>query len=84
MKAYVIYLGTNPIAIVEGCEAAYACYEAAKTIAEITGDTASLVWDETSEVVATTDPEEEDDCDYPDDVDECGFDPYEGCYTYDC
>lgn len=18
------------------------------------------------------------------DVDECGFDPYEGCYTYDC
>lgn len=19
-----------------------------------------------------------------DDVDECGFDPYEGCYTYDC
>lgn len=19
-----------------------------------------------------------------DDVDECGFDPYDGCYTYDC
>ena len=26
----------------------------------------------------------ETDCDYPDDVDECGFDPYEGCYTFDC
>lgn len=22
--------------------------------------------------------------DWEDDVDECGFDPYEGCYTYDC
>lgn len=21
---------------------------------------------------------------YEDDYDECGFDPYEGCYTYDC
>lgn len=24
------------------------------------------------------------DDDYIDDADECGFDPYEGCYTYDC
>jgi len=24
------------------------------------------------------------DFDYEEDVDECGFDPYEGCYTYDC
>ncbi len=22
--------------------------------------------------------------DYESDYDECGFDPYEGCYTYDC
>lgn len=21
---------------------------------------------------------------WSDDADECGFDPYEGCYTYDC
>ena len=27
---------------------------------------------------------DEDDEDYEPDVDECGFDPYEGCYTYDC
>ena len=26
----------------------------------------------------------DDDDDYEPDVDECGFDPYEGCYTYDC
>lgn len=24
------------------------------------------------------------DYDYNDDVDETGFDPYAGCYTYDC
>ena len=24
------------------------------------------------------------DDDYEPDVDECGFDPYEGCYTFDC
>lgn len=32
-------------------------------------------------------PCEEDDWDSeePDDIDDdCGFDPYEGCYTYDC
>lgn len=23
-------------------------------------------------------------CDIDDDADEMGFDPYEGCYTYDC
>ena len=30
------------------------------------------------------DMDEEDDWDDEPDVDECGFDPYEGCYTYDC
>ena len=24
------------------------------------------------------------DRDYEPDINECGFDPYEGCYTYDC
>lgn len=28
--------------------------------------------------------EEEYDWDDEPDIDECGFDPYEGCYTYDC
>lgn len=35
-------------------------------------------WDEEYE-----DKYEQDWDDEPD-VDECGFDPYEGCYTYDC
>lgn len=28
--------------------------------------------------------EYDDDDDYEPDYDECGFDPYEGCYTFDC
>jgi hypothetical protein len=60
MTQYTIYLGANPVAAVDGCEVAYECYKAAKTIAEITGNTACLVWNETGEEVASFDPEEED------------------------
>lgn len=90
MTEYTIYLGASPIAAVNGGEAAYVCYEAAKTIAEMTGNTACLVWNKTGEEVASFDPEEDpeytnDDWeDYEPDVDETGFDPYEGCYTGDC
>jgi hypothetical protein len=84
MNTYSIYLNNEIIANVSGTEAAYACYEAAKTLAEFTGKTASLVWDETGEVVAYSDDWDEYDEDYEPDVDECGFDPYEGCYTFDC
>lgn len=28
--------------------------------------------------------DDDDDDDYEPDYDECGFDPYEGCYTFDC
>jgi hypothetical protein len=52
MNTYSIYLNNEIIANVSDTEAAYACYEAAKTIAKITDKTASLVWDETAEVVA--------------------------------
>lgn len=45
----------------------------------------NLEWDEddnreewTFQVVETSDE------DYEPDYDECGFDPYAGCYTYDC
>ena len=87
MATYTIYLGSRPIANVDGGEAAYVCFEAAKTIAEMTGRTALLVDNETGAEVAEYDPneleEEVEDWDEPD-VDEAGFDPYEGCYTWDC
>lgn len=59
MNTYTIYLGANPIACIAEADACYACYESAKTIAEMTGKTASLVWDDTAEVVAYYDPTEE-------------------------
>ena len=41
-------------------------------------------WHEEFTYEGYTPPEEtEGEYDEPD-VDECGFDPYEGCYTYDC
>ena len=43
------------------------------------------MWDETGEEVAYSDPSEEYFEDEPADIDDdCGFDPYLGCYTDDC
>lgn len=85
MNTYTIYLGATPIASVADTDAAYACYEAAKTIGAYADRSVSLVWDETGEEVAYSDPPEECSDDEPADIDDdCGFDPYEGCYTYDC
>ena len=88
MTTYKIFLNTRLIATVEGTECAYAAYHKACELAEIVGKTASLVWAETGEVVASSDDDDEyvnDDWDdYEPDVDETGFDPYEGCYTWDC
>ena len=88
MNTYTIYLGATPIACVADTNAAYTCYEAAKTIGEFTGKQISLVWDETGEVVAyqlSAKDEDEYFNDDPADIDDdCGFDPYEGCFTFDC
>jgi hypothetical protein len=81
MNAYIICFGNNAIATVEGTECAYAVYRKTAEIAEMLGQSASLVWSASGEVVASTDEEEDD---FSDDVDESGFDPYEGCYTFDC
>lgn len=83
MNAYIIYLDNNVVAIVSGTECAYAVYRKTAEIAEILGQSARLVWNASGEIVASTDDDEEED-DFSDDVDECGFDPYEGCYTFDC
>ena len=88
MTTYKIFLNTRPIATVEGTECAYSAYRKACEFAEIVGKTASLVWAETGEVIESSDDDDEyvnDDWnDYEPDVDETGFDPYEGCYTGDC
>lgn len=59
MNTYTIYINNNPIATASGTEYCYEVYTKAKELAELTCQTASLVWDETAEVVAFYDPEEE-------------------------
>ena len=81
---YAIYLGNNCIATIDGTEIAYEAYRKAVELADMLGICASLVWVDSGEVVAYSDDEDDYDRDYEPDVDECGFDPYEGCYTGDC
>lgn len=59
MNTYTIYLGAKPIACVCGTEYAYEVYRKTADLAELLGCTADLVWDDTAEVVAYYDPEEE-------------------------
>ena len=83
MKFY-IYISNRMVAELEGCEAAYTAYLSATTIADLSGEVANLVDGETGEVITSSDEYYNDELDdYEADV-ECGFDPYEGCYTYDC
>lgn len=87
MSTYTIYLGATPIATTDGTEYTYVVWNKTKELANLISSSASLVWDETGEVVAEFDPEQleytEVD-DFIDDVDESGFDHYMGCYTGDC
>ena len=59
MSTYTIYLGTNPVATVNGTEYAYEVYDKTKDLAELLGREASLVWDATGEEVAYFDPDYE-------------------------
>lgn len=83
MKFY-IYIKNRFVAEVEGCEAAYAAYLNATAIADLSGEVAHLVDGETGEIITSSDEYYDDELDdYEADL-ECGFDPYEGGYTYDC
>lgn len=73
---------------VRGTEAAYAAYRAACDFIDALGATddsyVDLWWTETGEVIESY-PEWDGDEGDADDADlEVGFDPYEGCYTWDC
>lgn len=76
---YYIYIENRMVAEVEGSEFAWEVYRKTCELADLLGEVANLVDGETGEVIESSDEE-----DYEPDVDECGFDPYEGCYTYDC
>lgn len=83
MKFY-IYITNKEIAEVEGIDYAYEVYRKTCELADLLGLVAHLVDGETGEVLESSDDEDEGESDYEPDVDEVGFDPYEGAYTYDC
>lgn len=85
MTTYSIFIGRELIGSVSGFDVAYDCYESAMNIAEKTCQTASLMRYEEGEIleIAHYDPEEIGD-DFEGVHDDLGFDPYMGCYTYDC
>jgi hypothetical protein len=56
-----------------GIEEEFDSFEEADNYIDMNGDP-SMLW------IAT----DEDDEEFEDDYDECGFDPYMGCYSYDC
>lgn len=89
MTTYTIYLGATPIATTDGTEYAYAVWRKTKELAELIDTTASLVWDDTGEEVESYEPDQlefvEEEDEYFDECDlEDGFNPYLGCYDFDC
>lgn len=80
---YTLFINATPISTVSGTEFAYEAWDKTRDLAELLGAHATMVADEDSEVVAEYDPEEFD-CEPADIDDDCGFDPYEGCFTWDC
>lgn len=83
MSIFTIYLNGNWIAEISGTEYAYEVWAKVKELAELLSETATLVDNETTEVIEEYDPEEDSE-DYEPEELESGFDPYEGCYTFDC
>lgn len=90
IQTYSIFIGDRYIATTEAGDATFACFEAAKTIAEYTKQIATLVDNTNGIIIAySNDNDDDDDLDldeeWGDDGNlEAGFDPYEGCYAYDC
>lgn len=71
MATYTIYLGAKPIASIAGSGACFSCFEAAMSIAEITGQTAALVHDGTGAVICDYDPEAECEAEEREEHEEC-------------
>lgn len=83
---YSIYIENRMIAEVEGVEFAWEIYRKACELADLLGEIAVLVDNETGEVIESSDDWDDYDEDYePEDIDsDMGFDPYLGCFSDDC
>ena len=81
---YTLILNGKVITEVSGTEYAYEAWAKLEELACFLCVPAYLIHKDDSEIVAEYDPEWEG-SDEPDDIDsDEGFDPYEGCYTWDC
>jgi len=82
-KTFEVFVRGNGEAVTEGYDTEAQALEgfnkACDLIDEGTYEYAELIIDGQTVEWAEQEPE-----DYDDDYDECGFDPYAGCYTYDC
>ena len=83
MANFWIYINGNVIGEIHGYEAAWDAYRKAVALCGLVGAGCDIVDAETGEVIESFGNGSDDD-DILDDIDEMGFDPYEGCYTYDC
>lgn len=82
-KAIQLFGFENPITITIAFLAEQGKTDLAEQLFEECKEMALPHWCEDNEepLNGLTDEEYEE---YLDEADECGFDPYEGCYTYDC
>ena len=78
---YFIYIENRMIAEVEGDEFAWEAYRKTCELADLLGETASLVDSETGEVIQYSDEWDDEPADIDNDM---GFDPYMGCFTDGC
>ena len=78
---YFIYIENRMIAEVEGDEFTWEVYRKTCELADLLGETASLVDGETGEVIQYSDEWDDEPADIDNDM---GFDPYMGCFTDDC
>ena len=78
---YFIYIENRMIAEVEGDEFAWEAYRKTRELADLLGETASLVDGETGEVIQYSDEWDDEPADIDNDM---GFDPYMGGFTDDC
>ena len=83
MANFWIYINGNVIGEIHGYEAAWDAYHKAVALCESVDAGCDIVNAETGEVIESFSYCSDDD-DVLEDIDDMGFDPYEGCYTYDC
>ena len=81
---YTLILNGKTITEVCGTEYAYEAWAKLEELACFLCVPAYLVSNDDSEIVAEYDPDGEGNDEPADIDDDCGFDPYAGCYTWDC